>query len=115
MSNVFSIAQWYTQPHWINESHQDYLREEILDKISKCKEFGRKDDSIIVRVSDGRVLIEKNIVNGCPLRFFAFLKNDSWARSDFWMNESSVKELIEHIINCKEKEVKFDSIFGDAI
>lgn len=110
-----ALAAWFDIPKDANKAEQDFVREGILNEVYQYSKFGVSicDDKevIIVETPKGRAIIEQETIQGCKLVWFDYVEKRIWSRIRFWMNLSSVEDLIHKIKSDCKKKVEFDTIF----
>ena len=86
------MAQLFLREEDLSGPHQDVEREEILNKIESGVAVSIDDETAIVMCTEGRVIIDVSIDD--RLVYFTWLPRDRAIKQRFWMNASSVEDLV---------------------
>lgn len=93
MAKAFTLARWFTNPVQANGPASKFTREDVLHEVYKADKIGVRDGVVIARCPKGVAIIETTVVQGAKLVEFDYVEDNRWARTTFWMNASSVKDL----------------------
>lgn len=92
-----AIVAWFRMPICASGPCDDFIREEVLGLAYQFDKWAIDKETTILRTPEGRILVKKEVVQGCNLVWFDFVRNKEHKRFRFWMNESSVADLLHKI------------------
>lgn len=108
--SIHALAKWFQMSVDKSGSEDDFAREEVIDNVMKATHWGEEKDYFIFRSAEGRVIVEQGNQDGTPLVFFDFVARKTTTRLRFWMNKSSVEELLERA-KARAIKVPFETLF----
>lgn len=100
MTAGFTLARWFGGQTDVSGADDDTFREAVLGQVHQAEAYAEHDGTAIVKTPDGVCMIEydetygKRGQPGC-LVIFDYVEDQRWVRYRFWMNESSVADLME--------------------
>lgn len=108
IGSAFSLARWFDETRYANRPEDDFIRENLLNDVENFTAVAVIDDGFIVRTPLGAATITQVSVPVPPservggvvpvnLMNIDHVRNDQWERTGFWMNTSSVKNLLERL------------------
>lgn len=110
--SAFALARWFQPERYANKPEDDFLREELLNELYDADVVAKAPDgSMLVRTPNGAAMVEKDV----PADFlvnFDVVSHTNWTRTSFWMNTSSVEDLLARLDDLPE--VEFDALFVGA-
>lgn len=97
--SAFTLARWFDLPRFANRPEDDEVREEVLNDLDAPLAVAvASDGSMIVRTRIGACSVEHRWVMDCSIVVFDHVQNDRWCRTRFWMNTSSVTDLLSRLL-----------------
>lgn len=78
----------------------EFLREDILDDVSKATACAVRDGQVIARTPRGACVIRKEAIGGWPVVVFdhvELIETGPFGRRTFWMNASSAAPIGERL------------------
>lgn len=81
----------------------------VLAKVMKATKWAFKDNSYLFRVEGGMVAAEHH-PEIAEIIIFNYVEDDTWDKFHFWMNESSVKDMLDKVMTECEM-VDFSKLF----
>jgi hypothetical protein len=113
---AFDLARWFQTERYANRPEDDFVREEILNDLADAEALASGlvggVHTTLVRTPNGACMVEFRVVEGAPLVLFDYVRHDRWERTKFWMNESSVSDLLARLDSVPQKA--FDDLFVGA-
>jgi hypothetical protein len=98
--NVHSLAAWFDIPMEASGPNDDEAREAVLMEASKATAYSEEAGTVLFDCPRGRVLF--SYAPGTPdkddepiVTFIDYVEKGRWARIRFWMNTSSIRDLLE--------------------
>jgi hypothetical protein len=111
-ASAFELARWFQAERYANRPEDDFVRDEVLEALyqrTECVGHG-KDGQMLAKTDQGMCMVEFRNVDGSPLVTFDFVSDSNWTRTSFWMNASSVDDLVNHLEQF-EPVGDFDEMF----
>lgn len=105
----FTLARWFQRPVDANRPEDDFIRETVLMDLEHATAVGKQGATLAVRAPNGVCLMTRNRP-ATGLVEFDYVADGRWARTVFWMNESSVADLAKRLTTLPEKP--FDDVFA---
>jgi hypothetical protein len=93
----YPLVRWFTTPLRADGPEDAPVREEVLSDIAQATYQGVHDNVIAVRTPLGAAVLEATTVHGAPIVLVDHVRDDHWARVQFWMNASSLDDIYEHL------------------
>lgn len=112
--DAMSLATWFTIPVDKSGPNDDEVRETILMEVSKATAYAEENGAVLFDCATGRVLFYHlagtPLLDGEPMiTTVDYVEKGRWARTRFWMNTSSVRDLVENRKNLPR--VDFTQLF----
>jgi hypothetical protein len=108
------LSTWFTVPIDKSGPNDDEVRETILMEVSKATAYAEENGAVLFDCATGRALFHH--LSGTPLldrepmiTTVEYVEKGRWLRTRFWMNTSSVRDLMENRKNLPM--VDFEDLF----
>ena len=112
MGSSFDLARWFALPEDASGKEDDEVRERVLSDAYGASKVAYAEGLVMAKTPTGAVMLEKEEVDGAKLVWVDSVEDLRWKRVRFWMNESSVRDLLAHLEGLPQ--VAFEEIFMGA-